>query len=86
MTDAIVNTLLTAGMAILYGVAAWLFRTLVRLDREVVVIQRRMDDRDTICQMHERTLRELTNNVNRSDRNICRLCDKAGLEYERRSD
>ena len=66
---------------------AWLVKAVLKIQSDFTKFQaateQRMKDRDESCQRHNNWTNDIQKTVVRSDKNIVRLCESQGVDYER---
>ena len=67
---------------ILVPSVAWLVKEVLTLRKDMVRLMVRMDGRDKDCERHQEWNSALQKTLERTDRNVVRLCTKADAEYE----
>jgi len=68
--------------AVICPSVAWLIREVLSLRVRIATLEAQIEDMQTDCSRHQAWQSELQKTVGRTDRNVARLCERAGVQFD----
>jgi len=76
---AVIPVLLSA---VIVPSVAWLVKEVLALRIKLVALETRVEAMSSNCLQHHRWQEEISSAVTRTDRNVARLCESAGVQFD----
>jgi len=78
-----VETIITLAVScVIVPSVAWLVKEVLALRGKMIELETRMDEQRKNCERHQQWNGALQSSINRMDKNIAKLCMKAGIAEE----
>jgi len=68
--------------AVVVPSVAWLVKEVLSLRVRIATLEAQIEDMQSDCSRHQAWQSEIQKTVGRTDRNVARLCERAGVQFD----